>query len=89
MKHKLIHISLHILQVKESIDYRLWRETMSSELQGRQDRILRGPMWSGCALKDRGVPIKARVNVACVSGRTLNTHQAQNTMFSSDPVIQV
>lgn len=62
---------------------------MAIELRGRQDRLLRGPMWSGQPKQDWGDPSKARANIACVSQKSVAARLAKDDDFSTDPVIQV
>lgn len=76
-------------KVTEPESFRQWRETMAAELTGSQDRILRGPGWSGCCKKDVGIPTKGRFNIAAVNTRTTNKRLAAATTFSTEPYIQV
>ena len=62
---------------------------MASELHGRQDKIIRGPMFSGCDAKDVGNPLKAKTNLACVSSRSVNKRIAKNTSVNAEPKVQV
>ena len=50
------------VQVKEPRAFRMWRETMFSNLQGWQDKLLRGPMWSGCTKEDQGRPLTVKLS---------------------------
>ena len=61
---------------------------MACELLGRQSRILRGPMWSGCESQLVNKPLAARVNVACVSNRLVNKRLASSEQFSTEPILQ-
>ena len=54
-----------------------------NQLDGRQDRILRGPMWSGCPPDDINSPLKAKVNVASVSQRTLQKRTEKSTEYTT------
>jgi hypothetical protein len=51
-------ISKLIFQVKESKDFALWRETLDSERTFSQDKLITGPMWSGCSSLEKGDPLK-------------------------------
>lgn len=62
---------------------------MASELLGRQDKILRGPMWSGLPHDEVGKPLYAKANVACVNSRLVNQRIAENFLVSTKPEIQV
>jgi hypothetical protein len=60
------------MKVKESQDYAIFRDTLGEELLGRQERLLRGPMWSGCCKEDIGNPLKVsnyvyETTVRCVA----------------------
>ena len=62
---------------------------MSNELQGHQDRILRGPMWSGCPPGDVNNPLKAQVNVASVGSATLQRRSSASADYTTTSIIQV
>lgn len=62
---------------------------MAAELTGSQNRIFRGPAWSGQNTQQYNDPLAARVNVACLSTQTVSLHLAQLSSISTEPVIQV
>lgn len=50
------------IKVKEPEDFRKFREMLATEMHGREERLLRGPMWSGCQTEDIGKPDKVNLH---------------------------
>ena len=62
---------------------------MATVLQGHQDRLLRGPMWSGCKPLEMFTPETAKVNIAAVSSKLVNERLAIKSDISTSTDIQV
>ncbi|XP_071126583.1 uncharacterized protein [Mytilus edulis] len=68
-------------------DYYQWLETLDAEFEDRLGRLIRGPMWSSLPSSDVGDPLKARVNIAAVSKRTIQ-RRTSTSEFTTTPKIQ-
>ncbi|XP_066270847.1 uncharacterized protein [Branchiostoma lanceolatum] len=68
----------NVQQIKMSDDFRRFQDMMEIELGQRFNRLFRGPGWSGCPRDVWKNPLEARMNVACVSHKTVQHDVAKS-----------